>query len=36
MGLDMRPLSKPKAGKEHSETNNVRLIKTDKGWRIKM
>ena len=25
-----------KNGKEHSETNNVRLIKTDKGWRIKM
>jgi hypothetical protein len=29
-------LTGKKNGKEHSETNNVRLIKTDKGWRIKM
>ena len=29
-------LTGKKDGKEHSETNNVRLIKTDKGWRIKM
>ena len=29
-------LTGKKDGKEHSETDNVRLIKTDKGWRIKM
>ena len=29
-------LTGKKNGKEHSETNTVSLIKTDKGWRIKM
>ena len=29
-------LSGKKNGKEHSKSNNVSLIKTDKGWKVDM